>query len=74
MTREQLEQQLAQMRQQESAISQQVDQLLEQLTMTRGAVQMLEHLLDIEDQGEAQVSPLSATEELEGSNHAAALS
>ncbi len=58
MTRQQLEQQLNTMRQQESRLQQQVEAITEQLLMTRGAVQVLDHLMNTWE-GDETLSPSS---------------
>ena len=58
MTRQQLEQRLRDMQQQESRLQQQVEAITEQLLMTRGAVQVLEHLMNTWE-GDETLSPSS---------------
>lgn len=57
MTRDQLQAKLTEMRQQETYLASEVDRLSEQLIMTRGAVQLLEHLLTQEAAESASPAP-----------------
>ena len=69
MKLEKLQELLSNMQAQDATLSQALEQtrqrendLLEQVMLTRGAVQMLEHLIDLETQDEGGVPVLRAVE------------